>query len=95
MKIGFIDEVFYPFVGGGEVFIREVGKRLVKKGHSVEIDPGGPDSCLNEMHGFFYPIWPKRSQRLKHGSGDRPISKKLSGKPASRNCRCLWKRTSK
>lgn len=37
MRLGFVDEVFYPFVGGGEIFLHEVGKRLVKKGHEVDV----------------------------------------------------------
>jgi len=37
MKIAFVDEVFYPIIGGGEIFVREVGKRLVTRGHEVYV----------------------------------------------------------
>ncbi|MFH1786573.1 MAG: glycosyltransferase family 4 protein [archaeon] len=36
MKIAFIDEVFYPVIGGGEIFCLEVGKRLAKR-HDVHV----------------------------------------------------------
>lgn len=37
IRIRIVDEMFYPIFGGGEAFIREVGKRLVKKGYEITV----------------------------------------------------------
>lgn len=40
MKICFVTKLFLPFIGGAEIVIYEVGRRLVKKGHEVHILTG-------------------------------------------------------
>jgi len=40
MKICFVDKIFLPFIGGAEVVIHEVAKRLVKRGHEVHVLTG-------------------------------------------------------
>lgn len=37
MKICFVTEIFLPFIGGAEVVIYEVARRLVRKGHDVHV----------------------------------------------------------
>ena len=37
MRVSFIDEVFYPAIGGGEAVCLEVGKRLVRKGFEIDV----------------------------------------------------------
>ena len=40
MKICFVDKIFLPFIGGAEVVVYEVAKRLVKQGHEVHVLTG-------------------------------------------------------
>lgn len=40
MKICFVDKIFLPFIGGAEVVLLEVAKRLAKEGHEVHILTG-------------------------------------------------------
>ena len=37
MKILFLSELFHPHIGGCEIRFYELGKRLVKKGHAVDV----------------------------------------------------------
>ncbi len=37
MKICFVTKIFLPFIGGAEVVIYEVARRLVRKGHDIHI----------------------------------------------------------
>ena len=37
MKICFIAKIFYPFVGGSEIALLEIAKRLAKRGHDIHV----------------------------------------------------------
>ncbi|NYZ74257.1 glycosyltransferase family 4 protein [Candidatus Micrarchaeota archaeon] len=54
MKICFVDKIFLPFIGGAEVVIHEVAKRLVKQGHEVHVLTGliSDEPLYEEINGI-------------------------------------------
>lgn len=40
MKICFVAKIFLPFIGGAEIVLHEVAKRLIKQGHEVHVLSG-------------------------------------------------------
>ena len=48
MRILMLSARYLPFIGGTETHVREVGTRLVQKGHSVTVLTGDPDGLLPE-----------------------------------------------
>ena len=38
MRIALIPEYFYPYIGGGENWFREIGSGLAKRGHEIVVD---------------------------------------------------------
>jgi glycosyltransferase involved in cell wall biosynthesis len=65
MRILMVAARCYPFVGGIETHIQEVGPRLVARGHAVEVlttDPSGElpvEEEVGGMHVQRVPAWPK------------------------------------
>jgi len=65
MRILMVAARCYPFMGGTETHIREVGPRLVARGHTVDVlttDPSGELPVEEEVHGMRVqrvPAWPR------------------------------------
>ena len=37
LRLAFLTELYYPHVGGQEVFFQELGEAMVRRGHSVDV----------------------------------------------------------
>jgi len=54
MKICFVTKIFLPFIGGAELVIYEIAKRLAKKGHEIHIITGliSNEALYEEVEGM-------------------------------------------
>jgi len=71
-RLAFLTELYYPNVGGQEVFFQELAEALVRRGHSVDVH------CIGHKPGLAGQETINGVQVIRHANGGRYLSPRIA-----------------